>query len=277
MAKSKSYVPEGFHSVTPYLVCPGVARLIDFVKQAFGAEEIIRAAREDGSIAHACVKIGDSLVEMGETQGENAPSMVSSLHLYVRDADEVYGRAIAAGGKSLYAPKDMDYGDREGGVSDPSVNQWYIGTHKSGGHYTPSGFRSVTGGFSVRGAGEFLSFLEKAFAANVVSKQPGANGTVAHGVLRIGDTLLECSEAHGEWGPRPVTMHMYVPDVDAVYRAAISAGASALSEPKDQFYGERNGGLMDAWGNHWYIATQTEDLTAKELAQRGAAQGESVK
>jgi PhnB protein len=277
MAKSKSYVPEGFHSVTPYLVCPGVARLIDFVKQAFGAEENIRAAREDGSIAHACVKIGDSMVEMGEAQGANARSMVAGLHLYVPNADEVYARAIAAGGKSLYAPKDMDYGDHEGRVSDPSGNQWYIGTHKSGDHYAPSGFRSVTSGFSVRGTGEFLGFLEKAFAANVVSKQEGANGTVGHAVVRIGDTLLECSEAHGEWGPRPVTIHMYVPDVDAVYRAAITGGASSLSEPKDQFYGERNGGLMDAWGNHWYIATQTEDLTAEELAQRGAAQGESVK
>jgi PhnB protein len=72
-------------------------------------------------------------------------------------------------------------------------------------------------------------------------------------------------------------MHVYVPDVDAVYRRAIAAGATSLSEPKDQFYGERSGNAIDAWGNHWYIATHTEDLTAEELLSRGATQGESVK
>ncbi len=72
-------------------------------------------------------------------------------------------------------------------------------------------------------------------------------------------------------------LHVYVPDVDAVWRAAIAAGASSLSELKDQFYGERNGGGVDGWGNHWYIATHLEDLTAEELASRGAGLGESVR
>jgi PhnB protein len=71
-------------------------------------------------------------------------------------------------------------------------------------------------------------------------------------------------------------MHLYVPDVDAVYGTALSAGATSLSEPKDQFYGERNGGVMDAWGNHWYIATHTEELTTEELMSSGAAREESV-
>jgi PhnB protein len=276
MAKSKSYMPEGFHSVTPYLVCLGVARLLEFLKAAFGAEETVRAGREDGSIAHAGVKIGNSMVEMGEAQGEWRP-MVAGLHLYVLDVDRVYERAVAAGGKSLYAPKDMDYGDREGGVADPSGNHWYIGTHKSGGHYAPEGYRSITSGFSVKGLAGFLAFLGKAFAANVVREDKDAKGAVGHAIVRVGDTLLECSEAHGEWGPRPAAMHAYVPDVDAVWRAAIAAGATSLSEPKDQFYGERGGGVMDPWGNHWYIATHQEDLTAEELAARGASQGESVK
>jgi PhnB protein len=87
---------------------------------------------------------------------------------------------------------------------------------------------------------------------------------------------MECSEAHGKWGPRPVALHLYVPDVDRTYRDALAAGGKSLSEVKDQFYGERNGAVVDAWGNHWYIATHTEDLTTEELMSRGASQGESV-
>jgi uncharacterized glyoxalase superfamily protein PhnB len=71
-------------------------------------------------------------------------------------------------------------------------------------------------------------------------------------------------------------MHLYVPGVDAVYETARSAGATSLSEPKDQFYGERNAGVMDAWGNRWYIATHKEELTPEELMSRGAAREESV-
>jgi PhnB protein len=262
MTKSKRCMPEGFHSVTPYLVMPGVARLIEFLKEAFGAEETIRAAREDGSIAHAGVRIGDSIVEMGEAAG-GGRSMVAELHLYVKDADQTYRQAIGAGAQSLYEPQDMDYGDREGGISDPSGNQWYIGTHKSGSRFAPEGLRSVTTSLSVKGAAEFLDFLEKAFAANVVQKNEGPNAVVGHAKVRIGDSVVECSEAHGKWTARPVTMHVYVPDVDATYKSALAVGATSLSEPNDQFYGERNGGVMDAWGNHWYIATKTEDLSAR--------------
>jgi PhnB protein len=278
MAMSKSYMPAGFHSVTPYLVCPGVAKVIEFATRAFGAVEVVRVGREDGSIAHACVKVGDSMVEMGEAQGEWRP-MTAGLHLYVPDVEAVYARAIAAGGKPLYPVKDMEYGDREGGVADPSGNDWYIGTHKAGkaGQYAPDGLRSVTAGFRVAGLAEFVGFLRKGFAADVVSETKDKSGAVFHAVVRIGDTLLECGEAHGEWGPRPVAIHIYVPDADSAWRAAIAGGATLLSEPKDQFYGERSGGVIDGWGNHWYIATHQEDLTAEELASRGAGQGESVK
>lgn len=124
-----SHIPEGFHTVTPYLVVPGVARLIHFLREAFGAEELGRYAGPDGRIMHAVVRIGDAMVEMGEPSGECAP-MPCSLHLYVEDADAVYARAIRAGGASLYEPGDKPYGDREGGVRDPSGNFWYIATHR---------------------------------------------------------------------------------------------------------------------------------------------------
>jgi PhnB protein len=128
----------------------------------------------------------------------------------------------------------------------------------------------------VKGAAAFLEFLAKAFGAQIVFNKEAPDGGVGRAKVRVGDSMMECSEAHGKWGPRPVTLHLYVPDVDAMYKDALAAGAKSLSEPKDQFYGERNGGVVDAWGNHWYIATHTEDLTTEELMTRGASQGESV-
>src|SRR5258708_38893212 len=96
MAAVKS-APEGFHSITPYVVAQGAAKLIDFVKQAFGAEEVFRMARPDGTIGHAEMRIGDSMVELGDGT-DAAKSMPVSLHLYLSDADAVYRRARAAGG-----------------------------------------------------------------------------------------------------------------------------------------------------------------------------------
>lgn len=127
-----SHVPEGYHTITPYPVVHGVARLLDFLRDAFGAEELGRYAGEDGRIMHVAVRIGDSVLEMGEPGGQWRP-MPSSLHLYVPDVDAVYARAIEAGGESLYEPDLKPYGDREAGVRDPSGNFWYIATRQAHG------------------------------------------------------------------------------------------------------------------------------------------------
>jgi uncharacterized glyoxalase superfamily protein PhnB/8-oxo-dGTP pyrophosphatase MutT (NUDIX family) len=124
-----SYRPEGFHSVTPYLIVDGAARLLEFVQQAFGADNVYRFDRPDGKIMHASFRIGDSIIECSDARAEFA-AMPTGLHLYVEDADAVYAKAIAAGAKSLREPADQPYGDREGDVIDPCGNQWYIATHK---------------------------------------------------------------------------------------------------------------------------------------------------
>ncbi len=121
-------IPEGHHTVTPYLIVPGADRLIEFVKQAFDAEELGRFTGADGEIMHAAVKIGDSVVEMGSAGGEVGPR-TGALHLYVEDVDTVYGRAVAAGATSLGEPTDQFYGDREASVEDAFGNHWYIATH----------------------------------------------------------------------------------------------------------------------------------------------------
>jgi PhnB protein len=122
-------IPDGFHSVTVYLTVPGVAKLIDFLKQAFDATEIERMQEPSGRVAHASMKVGDTMVMMGEPQAPQQQPKPGNLLLYVENADAVYQKAIQAGAKSISEPKDQFYGDRSGGVEDPSGNCWWIATH----------------------------------------------------------------------------------------------------------------------------------------------------
>ena len=122
-------VPEGYHAVTPYLTVKDVPKLIDFLKTAFGGEEVERMAMPDGTVMHAEVRVGDSVVMMGEA-GRGYPAMPAMLYLYVGDCDSVYKRAIQAGAKSLTEPADQFYGDRNGGVEDCCGNRWWIAQRK---------------------------------------------------------------------------------------------------------------------------------------------------
>lgn len=123
-------IPDGYHSLTPYIVAKDVAKTIAFLKAAFGATELFPPlTTPDGTIKHAEVKIGDSVVMFCEAQ-QDCPAKACMLYHYVADVDAVYKRAIQAGGKSIREPEDQFYGDRSGGVIDPSGNEWWIGTHK---------------------------------------------------------------------------------------------------------------------------------------------------
>jgi PhnB protein len=130
MTNEGQHIRPGFHTVTPYLIVAGAARLIEFAVSAFEAEEIRRDLRPDGTIMNAEIRIGDSIVELAEA-GEAWPARPGALHVYVRDTDETYQRAIDAGATTLYAPEDMPYGERSAGVIDPAGNHWYIATYQS--------------------------------------------------------------------------------------------------------------------------------------------------
>ena len=121
-------IPEGFHSVTPYLIVQDVPKLLDFLVQAFAAEEIHRMTKPDGSVMHAQVKIGDSMVMMGQASGDYNP-MPSMLYLYVEDVDSTYKQALQAGATVVREPRNEFYGDRSGGVKGPCGNEWWIATH----------------------------------------------------------------------------------------------------------------------------------------------------
>ena len=121
-------IPDGYHTVTPYLVVPDVARLLEFLKQAFDAQPSPTHAEADGTIRHAEVRIGDSMIMIGQG-GPEYPPMPAMLYLYAEDVDAVYKRAIAAGGVAVQEVRDQFYGDRSGGVKDAFGNQWWVATH----------------------------------------------------------------------------------------------------------------------------------------------------
>ena len=120
--------PDGYHTVTPYLVVDGAARLIDFLTEVFDAEETERFDASGGRIGHAELRIGDSRVMLADAHDGHEPQS-AMLHVYVDDADATYQRALAAGAVSVQAPADQFYGDRSGGVRDECGNLWWIATH----------------------------------------------------------------------------------------------------------------------------------------------------
>ena len=119
--------PEGLRAVTPYLHPRGAARLIEFLQAAFGAEEADRHQSPDGVIHHATVRVGDSMIEMGEAHDEWQP-MPTAFYLYVDDVDGLHARAVRAGAVSVHPPADQPYGDRMAHVEDAFGNTWFLAT-----------------------------------------------------------------------------------------------------------------------------------------------------
>jgi PhnB protein len=130
-------IPEGYHSVTPYLIVRGAADAIEFYKKAFGATELFRFPGPDGKIGHAEIKIGDSPImladefaEMGYKGPEALGGSPVSIMLYVEDVDTVFNRAVEAGASVKEALQDKFYGDRMGTLTDPFGHRWHVSTHK---------------------------------------------------------------------------------------------------------------------------------------------------
>ena len=122
-------IPDGFHTVTPYLIVDGAKKVIDFMQQALGAtHDHEPTLRPDGMIMHATLKVGDSMVMISDAS-ERVRAMPSMLYLYVPNVDAAYQLALKAGATSIMEPSDQFYGDRSGGVKDPAGNSWFFGTH----------------------------------------------------------------------------------------------------------------------------------------------------
>jgi len=130
-------IPEGYHTVTPYLMFAGASAAIEFYKKALGASEVMRLDDPSGRIHHAEIKIGDSCIMLADEHPELqalSPKTIGgspvSLHVYVEDVDAAVDRAVKAGAKLVRPVADQFYGDRSGGVEDPFGYRWFIATHK---------------------------------------------------------------------------------------------------------------------------------------------------
>ena len=123
-----SPIPEGYHTVTPYLITEDPDAVLDFVERAFDAEVKEKMEMPGAGVVHASVLIGNSHVMMGRTR-EDYPAMPTMLYFYVEDCDAAYQKALDAGGESIQEPADQFYGDRTSGVRDSVGNQWWLGTH----------------------------------------------------------------------------------------------------------------------------------------------------
>jgi len=244
-------------TITPFVCIPEADKLIEFMKHTFDAEESGRHPHgPDGFVAS--VRIGDSdLIVMGgeSLRGTECPA---ALHVYVKDCDTTYQRALDAGAVPLGSagtgePADRPYGERAAFVSDSFGNYWFIATRFGPdyigiglGHVTPSLLPSNT---KVR---PLIDFLERAFGARVEGLYENA-GRIVHAFIRIGEAMLEMGEAD-ETGLQPFGFYLHTDDVDAVYRSAIAAGATSILAPGDQPFGERLAIFQDPAGNRWFAA-----------------------
>ncbi len=130
-----SPIPEGFHSISPYLLIDGAAEAIEFYKEAFGAEETVRMPTPDGKLQHAEIRIGDSTIMLADTPPDkSSPKKLGDtpvmLHLYVPDVDAVFAQAVKAGATVERPVSDQFYGDRNGDLIDPFGHRWGVSTHK---------------------------------------------------------------------------------------------------------------------------------------------------
>jgi PhnB protein len=145
----------------------------------------------------------------------------------------------------------------------------------------PDGYHSVTPYLIFNGASDAIAFYKKALGAEEIMRMAAPGGRVGHAELQIGDSRIMLADEHPELqalspktiGGSPVTLHLYVENVDAAVERAIAAGATLVRPVADQFYGDRTGGIADPFGYRWFIATHKEDLTMDEIRRRAAAQG----
>jgi PhnB protein len=277
-ARPVHHVPEGLHTINSYLHPKGAPQLIDFLKRAFEAEEAFRAQAPDGTVVHAKIRIGESVVEMGEAHGPYQP-MPTVYHLYVTDSDEVYRRALAAGGISLSAPADQPWGYRNAGVQDPGGNQWWINAplaERPSASAAPRATaeeerimdvtdvaqrsHSVTPFLQVQQVRQTVDFLKEAFGAELTLFDRGGDPPHDHAQMRIGDSAMMMGEAIPGHPPTSSSFYLHVSDVDAAYERALRAGAASQQPPRDMPWGDRMAHVKDPFGNSWFIAARKKDV-----------------
>ena len=254
-------VPKGYRTVTPYIVAEDAVTLLNFLKNGLGGEEVFRSIGSAGGM-HAEVRVGDSMLMLGGGGpglkfGGNPKRF--GFHLYVRDCDAVYTRALSEHGKSIQEPTEQSYGERSATIEDTAGNFWYIATRSSG-PYKWEGAPDIQPSLHPLRSGPVIDFLKRAFDAQEVGRYETPDGVIHHATVKLGDSFLELGDAHGPYQPTERMFYLYVPNCDDVYRRALAAGGKSIHEPTDQPYGDRSGAVKDVFGNEWWIATHIKDV-----------------
>jgi PhnB protein len=281
-------VPEGYHTVAPYLAIRGASEAIEFYKRAFGATEVMRLKMPDGKLGHAEIQIQDSRImlsdefpEYGTLSPQSLGGSPVHIHLYVDDARAWADRAIAAGAKVLVPVTDMDYGERHGRLEDPFGHHWAISTpiQEERAKHVRETMRTVSPYLILADGAKAIDFYKDAFGASELLRLADPEGRINHAEIRIGDSVVMLSGEALEYGRpsvetvggSPVKIHLYVEDVDALAARAISRGAKVLRPIQDQFYGDRSGQLQDPFGIVWIVSTHIEDASNQEIERRTVA------
>ncbi|HMC32563.1 MAG TPA: VOC family protein [Candidatus Angelobacter sp.] len=139
--------------------------------------------------------------------------------------------------------------------------------------YQPEHYQSVIPYIHATNATKLISFLKEVFDAEEIAIYRRSDGTIGHAASRIGDSVVELADAGPEWPAMPCALQVYVPDTDATYARALKAGATSLTAPTNQFYGDRTANVRDVCGNNWYIAKQIEVVSRAEVDKHIAAMG----
>jgi uncharacterized glyoxalase superfamily protein PhnB len=262
-ATGAGYVPEGVTNLMPFLHPKGAPRMIEFLKQAFAAQPTAVHQSPDGIVQHATIRIGTSMIEMGEAHGPWQP-MPMTFMLYVDDVDAWYARAMKAEGViSMSKPGDQAYGDRVGAVKDPFDNTWYIGTHLQ----TKKSDTTESGRISMAVPKLFrialqVGDLDKAaeFYSKLLDDQGRRIPRGSRHYFDCGPVILALVDVSaGELEPKPIPDYVYfaVSDLDQVYERAKAMNClakedvhgAAAGEIAKRPWGERSFYVEDPWGN----------------------------
>ena len=252
--------------VYPYLIVRGGAAAIEFYREVFGAEEILRIADPDGRrIGHAELRLGpiiimlaDEYPELGILSPAAFGGTGTTLHLHVDDADALAARALGAGATMVREPADYEHGERQCRVRDPFGHEWLLGHEigKAAADAAPSprpkaDAPNIFPGLRYRDERAAMDWLARAFGFERHALFTDDDGAVVHAEMRLGPGIVmlgaapECAEGFN--------IYVYVEDVDAHHARARAAGAEIVRALADTSYGSREYGARDLDGHHWYF------------------------
>jgi PhnB protein len=259
MSAETTRVHAAFRTVWPFIIHERASELVDFLKQAFDADELRRDTSAEAYGFHAEVGIGDSLIMIGGGSAAEHGNVPGAFHVFVDDCDAVYRRALSAGATTLMGamgePSDRPYGERSAFVEDQFGNYWYIATPLTGGGPAPAppDRGSVVPHLHPTGARAYIAFLQAAFAGEPMAVVERV-GRVMHAAVRIGDAVLELGEPEDRSGIPLGGFFVRVDDVEAAYARALAAGATSIRPPADIPYDYRSAIVQDASGYMWWVA-----------------------